>query len=158
MSKTLFNGSVVKPDIIFQVLSVASLNKPLYFIPDEKYICGIDRTHFKRCLENIISNFVKYNPGGATIHAGVSALPASYSVVLKNDGEPIDSRVAGNLFDPFVMGDKSRKAGMGSGLGLAVVRKIVELHGGTVEYYNSVEYANCFRVSLPRVKMILNPK
>ena len=119
-------------------------------IPDNIYWCMIDTTHFRRCLENLLSNFMKYNPEESLIHAAVYDAGESYSVVLENNGTPIAPEIAMRLFEPFVMGDKSRSSGKGSGLGLAVVRKIVELHGGSIQYLTKQKYANSFRISLPK--------
>jgi len=123
-------------------------NEVLIDIPQEVYLCSIDSVHFKRCLENIISNFIKHNPVGTTIHVLVKDSVDSYNVFLENNGTPIDKLIVDKLFDPFVMGDKSRKTGGGSGLGLAVVKKIMNLHGGNIEYSSNQTYVNSFKLSL----------
>jgi signal transduction histidine kinase len=119
-------------------------------IPDASYLCNIDTTHLKRCIENIISNFVKYNPSGTQVHTAVYDKGEDYAVVFENNGTPVDKKIAARIFEPFVMGDKSRTAGTGSGLGLSVVKKIVELHGGTIKYACSPGYVNSFRITLPK--------
>jgi signal transduction histidine kinase len=119
-------------------------------IPGGPYICNLDTTHFRRCIENIISNFIKYNPAGTMVHAAVYDGGGTYTVVFENNGTPVDPDVASRIFEPFVMGDKSRTAGKGSGLGLAVVKKIVELHGGKIKYDSRPDYVNSFRISLPK--------
>ncbi len=124
-------------------------------LPQEVYLCSIDSVHFKRCLDNIISNFIKHNPVGTEIHVLIKESDDFYNVFLENNGTPIDRLIADKLFDPFVMGDKSRKTGGGSGLGLAVVKKIIALHGGTIEYLSKADYVNCFKLSLPKYNISL---
>lgn len=117
-------------------------------IPEDNFICSIDKMNFDRCLENIISNFIKYNEKGTTIHVYIKKHSKHYELVLENNGTPIDKDIVKNLFELLIMGDKSRQSDS-SGLGLSVTRKIIELHGGTISYTNNKKYVNSFVINLP---------
>ena len=62
-------------------------------------------------------------------------------IYVADSGKIIDSELAGSLFDPFVMGDRSRSTGGGSGLGLSVAHKIVEMHGYKIKLVQAPEVA-----------------
>lgn len=51
-------------------------------------------------------------------------------IAVADSGDSIPQELAEHLFDPFVMGDESRSSRGGSGLGLSIARKVVEMHGG----------------------------
>lgn len=101
-------------------------------IPDTSMWCMLDRTCFVRVLENIISNAVKHNPSGTTLHFSI-VQNGSYAVItLADNGVGIPAEIADHIFEPFVVGDESRNTKQGSGLGLAIGKKIVQAHGGSI--------------------------
>jgi signal transduction histidine kinase len=69
-----------------------------------------------------------------------------------DNGNEIPAELAENLFDPFVMGEKSRTTRSGSGLGLSIVKKTVEMHEGTIELVSPFEggYTKAFVITLQR--------
>ena len=103
-----------------------------------------------RLLFNLIENAIKYNkPGGAVF---VSVKQADENVILEvaDTGSGIPADCMESIFEPFFRVDKSRSRQMGGvGLGLALVREIARLHGGSVR----AEGGTAFRVVLPRQQM-----
>lgn len=94
---------------------------PVYIMADEKQI--------NRVFENLYSNALKYNRTGDTVHTEVKA-DKEIVIYVDDTGEPIPEEITDSLFDPFVMGEHSRKSGSGNGLGLCIASKIMELHHG----------------------------
>jgi signal transduction histidine kinase len=99
---------------------------------------------------NLLDNAVKYAPEESHIKVGITMEPAFLSVFVANAGDPIGKQAQERIFEKFYQGDSSR-ATEGMGLGLAIVRKIVELHNGTIEV-TRVDGYNVFTVHLPQVQ------
>ena len=79
----------------------------------------------------------------------------SYLVIkVMDSGERIDPELAQQLFDPFVMGDESRNSRGGSGLGLSVSKKVIEMHGGslTLEQPTEEVYTKAFCIKIKQVE------
>jgi two-component system heavy metal sensor histidine kinase CusS len=93
-----------------------------------------DLTLFRRAINNLISNALKYTGEGGTVH--VSAAPWEdrwIRISVKDNGEGIPEADLPRIFDRFYRVDRMRsKHSGGTGLGLAIVKSIVELHGGSV--------------------------
>jgi signal transduction histidine kinase len=60
-------------------------------------------------------------------------------IVVSDNGTMIEPFVAEHIFEPFVLADASRESKGGSGLGLSIAKKIVEMHGWTIELYQDFE-------------------
>jgi two-component system heavy metal sensor histidine kinase CusS len=94
-----------------------------------------DAELFRRALSNLLANALRYTPRGGTITMSAEDSPRALVVTVANEGEPIDPAIIGRIFERFYRADPSRKSDPKSagsaGLGLAIVRTIMELHGGT---------------------------
>ncbi|MGN0734699.1 MAG: ATP-binding protein [Anaerovoracaceae bacterium] len=108
-------------------------------IPEDAVWSSIDRYQMRRALDNIMYNSLKYNSLGTVIAVGVVPLKEAeetrsgqVKIIIADNGIGISREAGETIFDPFVMGDKSRSGG-GSGLGLAITRRIITAHGGTIK-------------------------
>jgi signal transduction histidine kinase/ActR/RegA family two-component response regulator len=92
-----------------------------------------DRTRVEQILSNLLDNAVKFTPPGCTIAVRVGAEGDASVLAVTDDGEGIEPALAARVFDLFVQGDQDvgRSKG-GIGLGLALVKRLVELQGGFV--------------------------
>ncbi|KVH69835.1 histidine kinase [Burkholderia ubonensis] len=91
---------------------------------------------FRRAVGNLLANALRYTPAGGVITLSVDEAADAVRVVVANPGEPIDSALLPRIFDRFVRGDPARSGGAPggtAGLGLAIVRSVMELHGGTAQ-------------------------
>ncbi|WP_273327122.1 sensor histidine kinase [Vallitalea guaymasensis] len=102
-------------------------------IPDEVIYCMLDEFQMKRVFENIISNTVKYNEKGTIISFVLERLDDKCIIRIGDNGIGITDDLKKTIFNPFSMGDSSRSKLKGSGLGMAIVKKIVTAHRGTIE-------------------------
>ncbi|MCM1298165.1 MAG: HAMP domain-containing histidine kinase [Firmicutes bacterium] len=97
---------------------------------------------------NILGNAVKYTPVGGEINAEVIPSGDKVTVVISDTGEGMDEKTLTHLFDPYYQGDESHSV-QGLGLGLSIVKRIVDLCGGAIEVYSELGTGSRFTVVLP---------
>ncbi|RAR52639.1 heavy metal sensor signal transduction histidine kinase [Paraburkholderia unamae] len=94
-----------------------------------------DKELFRRAVGNLLANALRYTPRGGEITLRVDETPTAVEVTVANPGTPIDGALLERIFDRFYRADASRhsepRAGASAGLGLAIVRTIMTLHGGS---------------------------
>src|SRR5262249_778257 len=103
--------------------------------PDEPVWIHADRRRLGQVVTNLLSNAVKYtNPGDeVTIRVEVDAAHQRVTVAVSDTGIGIAPDLLPHIFDTFIQGEQALdRRGGGLGLGLPLVKGIVELHGGTV--------------------------
>lgn len=115
-------------------------------IPDTPAPYNMDKIQMARAFTNLLTNAVRYGrEGGSTL-----VRLEGYTVTVADDGMEIDREFAAHIFEPFSRADKARSTKGGSGLGLSIASKIVEMHGGELEldcdYGNG--YTKAFRMML----------
>nr|WP_186140712.1 heavy metal sensor histidine kinase [Burkholderia gladioli] len=109
---------------------------------------------FRRAIGNLLANALRYTPRGGEIRLAASESAEALTISVTNPGEPIAPELLERIFDRFYRADpaRSRQApGTGgvAGLGLAIVRSVMELHGGTV-YAESDAGGTRFVLTFPR--------
>lgn len=100
---------------------------------------------------NLIDNAIKHSPKDSSIRIYISEKPKTVAVTVSDDGCGMTGEVQKHIFEKFYQGDRSHKA-EGSGLGLALVKRIVDLCGGTVEVESAPGAGASFTVELPKEK------
>ena len=104
--------------------------------PNTSPVSG-DPDRLQQIVWNILSNAVKFTPPGGQINVCLTAGDSHNEIVINDTGEGIGSEFLPHVFDPFRQADssKTRRHG-GLGLGLAIVHRLVELHGGLVRAHS----------------------
>ena len=110
-----------------------------------------DRQRLQQAVWNLFSNAVKFTPRGGRVQTHVGRVGSQVEIVVSDTGEGIRPDVLPFVFDRFRQADSSStRPHAGLGLGLAIVRHIVELHGGTVEAASDgTDRGATFRLRLP---------
>lgn len=110
-----------------------------------------DKNRFSQVVANLLSNAVKYTPEGGAIGIKVYETDRLGIVKVTDTGIGIPETELPLIFERFYRTDKSRnrKSG-GAGIGLAIVKSIVNAHGGTVTAESIKEQGSCFTVSIPK--------
>ena len=110
-----------------------------------------DKNRFSQVVANLLSNAVKYTPEGGAIGIEVYETDRLGIVKVTDTGIGIPETELPLIFERFYRTEKSRnrKSG-GAGIGLAIVKSIVNAHGGTVTVDSIKEQGSCFTVSIPK--------
>jgi two-component system sensor histidine kinase BaeS len=111
----------------------------------------IDKDRIRQVLHNLIDNALRYTKASGTIKIGASYVkPAWVTVFVSDSGAGIAPDDLPNVFDHFYKADRSRHRGHGgAGIGLAMVKRLVELHGGTVWVKSKKGKGATFYFTLP---------
>jgi len=111
-----------------------------------------DVARLQQIVSNLLGNAIKHSDPGTTVHVGVDAVAAGVRIVVRDEGNGIAPELLPHIFEPYRQG--ARAANSGLGLGLAIVRKLVELHGGRVEASSAgLGQGACFTVILPAMPL-----
>ena len=112
-----------------------------------------DEARLQQAVWNLLANAIKFTPGGGRVTVSRRRRGGDVQVEVADTGEGIDPAVLPFVFDRFRQGDSgTTRTHMGLGLGLAIVRHIVELHGGRVSVSSDGRgTGSTFRISLPVV-------
>lgn len=116
-------------------------------VPDG-FVIGADRTRLRQVLANLIENAVKYTPSGGRIAIDGTSSGAEVTLTVRDTGMGIAETDLPFVWDRLYRADASRSA-RGVGLGLSLVKAIVEAHGGHVHVASQVGQGSAFSVTLP---------
>jgi CheY-like chemotaxis protein len=119
--------------------------------PESPLVVEADPVRLLQVLENLLTNAAKYTPHGGHIDLQLQQRTAECVVTVRDSGRGIRPELLANIFDMFVQADETldRREG-GIGVGLTLVRSLVEMHGGTVTAHSDGEGKGSeFTVSLP---------
>ena len=137
-----------------QVLRLAAAGDNHSFsinLPQEPVVVEGDAVRLEQVFGNILSNSVRYSRPGGKIEIKLETAGGAAAVRIKDEGDGIEPELLPQIFEPFVQSSQplARRSG-GLGLGLAVVRSLVELHGGVVAVASKGKGAGSeFTVTLP---------
>lgn len=113
-----------------------------------------DAARLQQIATNLVTNAVKFTPGGGAITIATAADEAQVELTVSDTGQGIEAQFLPHLFDRFSQADGSAaRLHGGLGLGLSIVKHLVELQGGTVTASSAGKGAGAsFKVTLPRAK------
>lgn len=110
----------------------------------------LDPDRLSQAIDNLLTNAVKYSPPGSMVETSVRRKGASLDLMVRDFGQGIATEEIGRLFMPFEKLSSTPTAGEKStGLGLAITKKIVEAHGGTVRVDSVLGEGSTFTLSFP---------
>jgi signal transduction histidine kinase len=109
-----------------------------------------DERKFKQVLLNLLSNAVKFTPTGGNVEVRARVVGDMVEVAVADTGEGIAPEDQQAVFEEFRQVGKSSKKIEGTGLGLALCRKFVELHGGRISVESQLGIGSTFTFVVPR--------
>ena len=146
-SKTKINLKAKTDDAIKLLQSIADKNKTT--IKNEvtdKYEILVDPEQFDHVIQNLIENAIKYSPEGSTVTIKSGPTPGSFQV--DDNGIGIPESEVPKIFDRFYRVNRTRVKGS-SGLGLSIVKNVIDMHGGRIEVKSKLGTGSSFIVYLP---------
>jgi signal transduction histidine kinase len=114
---------------------------------------NVDEGQLERALRNLVDNALRYTPSEGSVTVSASSIGVGWvEISVRDTGAGIPPQDLNRVFERFYRSDKSRERAEGSsGLGLAIVREIVEGHGGHVQVESEVGKGTTFRFTVPQV-------
>jgi two-component system heavy metal sensor histidine kinase CusS len=107
-----------------------------------------DPALFSRALNNLVENALRFTPDGGTIRISVEVNAAQATVLVSDTGSGIAPEHLPHVFDRFYRADSSRSSA-GTGLGLSLVKSIVDLHGGSATIESELGRGTTVVLSFP---------
>lgn len=98
-------------------------------IADAPFPYQLDKVQMSRAITNLLTNAVRYGREGGKALVRLE----EYTITVADDGMEIDKEFAKHIFEPFARADRARSTKGGSGLGLSIASKIVQMHGGELK-------------------------
>lgn len=112
---------------------------------------NIDPVKITQALQNLVSNAVQYSPAGSHVEVRVREAGAMIAIDVEDHGPGIPAEELPSLFKPFTRLSTVKLARQRSvGLGLAITKRLVEAHGGTIDVDSEVGRGSTFTMQLPR--------
>jgi two-component system, OmpR family, sensor histidine kinase MtrB len=118
-------------------------------LPPEPLLFTCDPLRIEQVLGNLISNAIKYSPNGGEVRIGLRVERGRALFSVTDPGIGIAPAELPHVFEPFRRARSARQEIPGAGLGLSVVRRLVEAHGGEIRVTSVVGVGSTFCVSLP---------
>lgn len=112
-----------------------------------------DETQISIVLDHLLENAVRYSPAGTQITVDIGVSGSEVAVAVIDAGYGIPPQEIDHLFERFFRG-KQHSTRQSLGLGLYIVKKLVEAHGGCVDVESVVDKGTCFRFTLPQEEIL----
>ena len=138
-----YTRNIISPLALKKNISMNFNVEPGFFI-------NADRTRFKQIMYNLVSNAIKFTPAGGSVEVMGSRLENGIRVTVSDTGIGVSKDEIKHLFNPFKQIDStlSRKY-EGTGLGLVLSRKFVEMHGGRIWVESELGKGSTFTFEMP---------
>lgn len=116
----------------------------------EQKIISFDREQMERIILNLVSNSIKFTKKQGIVKIIVKCEKNMVNVIIRDNGIGIPEDKLENIFDTFIhVDDRMTKISEGSGIGLFIVKSLVEINGGTIEIKSKVNEGTEFIIKLP---------
>ncbi|GAA0896063.1 HAMP domain-containing sensor histidine kinase [Streptomyces asiaticus] len=122
--------------------------------PGDGVVIEADQVRLHQAVGNLVTNALRHTPSGGAVSLRVHRTGDEVLIEVADTGSGIAAEDLPHVFDRFWRADKSRcRRTGGSGLGLSIVRKLVQAHGGTVTASSTLGEGSVFTIRLPRVPL-----
>ncbi|MFN8560441.1 MAG: HAMP domain-containing sensor histidine kinase [Anaerolineae bacterium] len=120
-------------------------------LPEESVLVYVDAAQIREAMDNLIGNAIKYTPGGGTVTVRLEPFERSVVVEVEDTGLGVPEEQQARLFQPFFRASNARASKIeGTGLGLHLVKNIIERHGGIMRFRSAPGAGSVFGFEMPR--------
>jgi signal transduction histidine kinase len=117
---------------------------------DQPLLVRIHRDSFRQVILNLIDNAVKYGPSGQEVGVSAERIGDQIRIAIEDEGPGVERDEREAIWEPFYRGQLAvGTAAAGSGIGLSVVREIVDRHGGTTRVEDATNRGARFVIEIP---------
>ncbi len=145
-----FDLREVVRDVVSLYLPTATLHDIVVDLPAREVPLEADPLRVEQVLGNLLSNAIKFSPEGGRVDVRAGEADRDVTLEVRDRGIGIAPEAMEDIFAPFHR--TAPDVAPGTGLGLSVVRRIVQAHGGTIEVESMPGRGSLFRVRLPRAR------
>jgi signal transduction histidine kinase/DNA-binding response OmpR family regulator/ligand-binding sensor domain-containing protein len=139
--------------MMFESLANSRNIKLLFTTDQQHYLSAIDETKMEKVVDNLISNAVKYSHPDSKVYIHLKCSGDQWSLEVKDSGIGISKKAQRMLFKEFYRSDNAINSKVvGSGIGLLLVKKYVDLHQGNVSCESQENSGSTFKINLPAKK------
>jgi PAS domain S-box-containing protein len=131
-----------------RVIEEADLGDRLLQVTADEAPAFVDPSHVERIMENLLVNASKHTPPGKPVRLTVTSHPRAVEISVEDRGAGVPDALKDSVFKPFERGEENGHA-PGTGIGLSLVARFAELHGGRAWVEDRPGGGARFRVSLP---------
>jgi signal transduction histidine kinase len=141
----------IRRTIIHFINDPANNDKEFIFHPHNgSALASIDSKWFQRIMDNLIANAIKYNPSGTKITVSITPIEEHLMIIMiEDDGIGMDNETLNKLFQRYYRGTNTSDSSNGTGLGMAITKQLVHLHGGSIQVNSTPQKGTTVRIILP---------
>lgn len=147
-----YNLISIVEDVTLSVVNYAQLKSIniQFDTTEEEFITKCDPSMIERAMLNLLSNAIKFTPENKNIYVNINVNDEFAEINVKDEGIGISKSDKTAIFERFVQADKSlTRENEGSGIGLSIVKSIVDLHDGYISVESEVGKGSTFKLILP---------
>ena len=141
-------GALIKK-VIPYFQEISTNNEFEILLPDEPVEWFVDNKKMEQVLINLLSNSIKYSPDGGVIRVVGEICEDSFQVTIEDQGIGMSPEQVDKIFDKFYRSDDSETSPEGTGLGMAIVKKIVESHDGNIRVESELGKGTAVKFAIP---------
>jgi PAS domain S-box-containing protein len=136
-------------ELVLRVTEEIEHSGHLITVDAEPVVAQVDGPKIERIVENLVINAAKHTPEGTAVRVGVRRQGEGVLLVVDDEGSGIPDYMKEAIFRPFERGTEARRNSAGTGIGLSLVARFAELHGGRAWVEDRAGGGSSFRVFLP---------
>ena len=153
LQKTTFDLTELAQQIVDNFQPMLVENKLNCSVSGNRVFISADRDKIHQVLTNLLANAIKFTPSGGRIDLSVSQSKGTTSFRIIDNGQGIPPDEVGQIFERFYMAEPSRNSKLGGqGIGLSIVKGIVNAHQGTISVDSIYGKGTTFTINLPKAK------
>ena len=114
---------------------------------EEDLFINSEQSYLELVFNNLISNAIKFTDNKGIIGISLKKINDEYIIKIKDNGCGMDSETGAHIFDKFYQGDTSHSK-EGNGLGLALVKKVIDILGGSIDVESEANVGTTFTISI----------